>query len=88
MKQVIQDYNMLFFNIVSKYDISDSNIVRKIIHSYDVAKICYSIASNLNLDENERNFCYLIGLFHDLGRFKQWEIYKTYNDKDSVDHGE
>ena len=88
MKQVIQDYNMLFFNIVSKYDISDSNIVRKIIHSYDVAKICYSIASNLNLDENERNFCYLIGLFHDLGRFKQWEIYKTYNDKESIDHGE
>ena len=88
MKQVIQDYNMLFFNIVSKYDISDSNIARKIIHSYDVAKICYSIASNLNLDENERNFCYLIGLFHDLGRFKQWEIYKTYNDKESIDHGE
>ncbi|MBR3890483.1 MAG: HD domain-containing protein [Bacilli bacterium] len=88
MKQVIQDYNMLFFNIVSKYDISDSNIVRKIIHSYDVAKICYSIASNLNLDENERNFCYLIGLLHDLGRFKQWEIYKTYNDKESIDHGE
>lgn len=88
MKQVIQDYNMMFFNMVSEYDTSDPNIVRKIIHSYDVAKICYSIASNLNLEESERNFCYLIGLFHDLGRFKQWKIYKTYNDKESVDHGE
>ena len=88
MKQVIQDYNMIFMSMVNKYDMKDSNIVRKVIHSYDVAKICYSIASNLNMNEEERNFCYLIGLFHDIGRFKQWTIYKTYNDKESVDHGE
>lgn len=88
MKQVVQEYNLLFYKITNSYDVSNPNIVRKIIHSYDVAKICYSIASCLNLEEKDREFCYLMGLFHDLGRFEQWKIYNTYNDKESIDHGE
>ncbi|MBE7075326.1 MAG: HD domain-containing protein [Clostridiales bacterium] len=88
MKQIIQMYNMLFFDFISKYDTTNTNIVRKIIHSYSVAEKCFTIACKLNLNEDERNFSYLLGLFHDLGRFEQWKLYKTYSDKKSVDHGD
>lgn len=88
MKQVIQCYNNIFYNYVKSYDLSNNNLLRKMIHSYEVARNCFKIASRNGLNVKERNFCYLIGLFHDVGRFKQWEIYKTYDDAKSVDHGE
>lgn len=87
MTQIIQEYNKFLWDFANKYDTQDSNIIRKIIHSYDVAKCCYKISCHLQLNERERYFCYLIGLLHDLGRLEQWKIYNTYNDIISVDHG-
>lgn len=86
--ETIQNYNEIFWKFVNKYDTSNSNILRKIIHSYSVAEKCYSIACKFMLNKEQRNFCYLIGLFHDIGRFEQWKLYQTYNDKKSVDHGD
>lgn len=88
MEQRIQTYNAIFWGMVNKYNTTDSNILRKIIHSFSVASTCFSIACRLGLDKNQREFAYLIGLFHDIGRFKQWELYRTYNDRISVDHGD
>ena len=88
MKQVIQNYNNIFYSYVSSYDLNDSNLLRKMIHSYEVARNCFAMASRKGLSEKERNFCYLMGLFHDVGRFKQWQIYHTYDDVKSVDHGD
>jgi len=88
MTQIIQTYNNIFWNLIKHYDFNENNLLRKMIHSFDVAKNCYEIACNKNLKEKERNLCYLIGLFHDIGRFEQWIKYKTYDDKKSVDHGD
>lgn len=88
MKQVIQNYNNIFYSYVSSYDLNDSNLLRKMIHCYEVARNCFSIASRQGMNEEQRNFCYLMGLFHDIGRFKQWQIYHTYDDAKSVDHGD
>ena len=88
MKQVIQNYNNIFYGCVKSYDLSESNLLRKMIHSYEVARNCFAMASREGMNIKERNFCYLMGLFHDIGRFKQWEIYNTYDDMKSVDHGE
>ena len=84
----IQNYNQLFWTFVEKYDTQNSNILRKIIHSYSVAEKCFSIASTLKLNKKQREFAYLVGLFHDIGRFEQWRLHQTYNDKISVDHGD
>ena len=88
MQQTIQNYNSIFWNQIKYYDLTDSNLLRKVIHSFEVARNCFSIACNTHLNEKERNLCYLIGLFHDIGRFEQWVQYKTYDDNKSVDHGE
>ena len=84
----IQNYNQFFWNFVNQYDTSNSNILRKIIHSYSVAEKCYSIACVFGFNKEQRNFSYLVGLLHDIGRFEQWKLYQTYNDKKSVDHGD
>lgn len=88
MRQTIQNYNNTFWNLIKKYELNENNILRKVIHSFDVAKNCFSVACNKRLKENERNLCYLIGLLHDIGRFEQWTKFKTYDDNQSVDHGE
>ena len=84
----IQKYNRIFWDFVMQYDTQNSNILRKIIHSYSVAEKCFSIACQLFFSKQDRELAYLVGLFHDIGRFEQWKIYGTYNDKISVDHGD
>lgn len=89
MKDItIQTYNQIFWDTVTKFDTANSNILRKIIHSYSVAENCFKIACHFQLNKKERELSYLIGLFHDIGRFEQWKLYQTYNDKQSVDHGD
>lgn len=83
----IQNVNLFFWNFVKNYDISNSNILRKIIHSFSVAETCFDIACNLGLPLKERNFCYTMGLLHDIGRFEQWKLYETYDDNKSKNHG-
>ena len=77
-----------FKKYISNYDINNPNIERKIGHSYRVAKISKKIAETLNLEKEEREVAELIGLLHDIGRFEQQTIYKTYEDIKSIDHGE
>ena len=84
----IQEYNNFFWEFVNHYDTKDESILRKIIHSYEVANHAFKIACYLELDAEQRLFAYVCGLFHDLGRFDQWKTYHTFNDKESVDHGD
>jgi len=83
----LQDANRIFWEFATKYDTTNNNLLRKIIHSYSVAEKCFSIASSLKLDKSQRDFCYIIGLFHDIGRFEQWKKYGTFFDKISENHG-
>ena len=55
-------------------------------HTYLVAKYCRQLASHLALAEHDVILAEMIGLFHDIGRFRQFEIYKTFNDRKSENH--
>lgn len=65
-----------------------TNFLIKKNHSLRVAELCYFLADKLQLDEDERYLAYFVGLFHDIGRFKQLLEYNTFNDSISVDHAE
>lgn len=88
MKDFVQNINHQFYDFVLNYDVTNDNIIRKIIHTTTVADMCFTIACKLGLNENDRNLAYLCGILHDIGRFEQWKLYQTYNDKLSVDHGD
>lgn len=64
------------------------NINLKIEHTGRVKKEIISIGTQLGLDKNELNLAEIIALFHDLGRFEQYDRYKTFSDRKSEDHAE
>ena len=61
-------------------------ITLKINHTLRVVELCENIAKSLNLNDEEIFIAKIIGLLHDIGRFEQWKVYRTYKDADSIDH--
>lgn len=61
------------------------NLTNKKIHSYKVRDNILKIASLENLKLN-MFIVEFIGLFHDIGRFYQYDKYETFNDSKSEDH--
>ena len=49
---------------------------------------CRALAAHLGLDEHHRQLAEIVGLFHDVGRFQQYTLYKTFNDSKSEDHAD
>lgn len=77
-----------FDKYVANYDMSDAAIDRKYHHTYRVMENCLKIAECLNLDDDKKYMAVLCGLLHDIGRFEQWRVYKSYQDWSTVDHGD
>ena len=42
----------------------------------------------MQLSKHDTELAEIIGLFHDVGRFRQYSLYKTFNDADSEDHAD
>lgn len=77
-----------FFEYIDKYDMSDSKISLKVIHTLKVLNVVDYITTKLNLDEENKNLALLIALLHDIGRFEQLRVYSTFDDNKSIDHAE
>lgn len=75
-----------FEKYVSKYDMTDPKVKLKYHHTYRVCEQSLNISKSLGLNEEETNLAYVIALLHDIGRFRQEEVYHTFNDLKSIDH--
>ena len=49
---------------------------------------CKELAQWLKLTEHDVLLAELIGILHDVGRFRQWSVYRTFRDNLSEDHAE
>lgn len=76
-----------FIKFVDSYDLTCEMIDLKKYHSLRVMEISTQIAKEENFTEEEIEVSTLIGLLHDIARFKQYTEYKTFKDIDSFDHG-
>lgn len=76
-----------FIKFVDSYDLACEMIDLKKYHSLRVMEISTQIAKEENFTEEEIEVSTLIGLLHDIARFKQYTEYKTFKDIDSFDHG-
>jgi putative nucleotidyltransferase with HDIG domain len=65
-----------------------SNFTIKREHSLRVAAIALSLAGKLEWTDDEQKIAFLVGLLHDLGRFRQLAEFDTFSDEKSVDHAE
>lgn len=77
-----------FDDYAMQFDMNDPMTAYKYNHSYRVVHQAEEIARSLKLDEDDKELASLIGLLHDVGRFKQLEEYSTFNDYASFDHGD
>ncbi|MBR3026092.1 MAG: HD domain-containing protein [Oscillospiraceae bacterium] len=75
----------VFRSYTDNYDSSDVKIKLKIYHTFRVAEIADRIAEGIGAD---RDFAWLSGLLHDIGRFEQVKRYGTFYDAVSIDHAE
>lgn len=78
----------LFNDYVKNFDMSDIGIKLKYEHSYRVRDLSVKYAKELKFNDRDIYLASVIGLLHDIGRFKQWTIYKTFDDTKSLDHGD
>lgn len=81
-KQVFNDY-------IKQFDSEDGSILLKITHTYHVVNLSEYIAKEQGLDEESINLAKLIALLHDIGRFKQVIVQRSFSDKtfDHADYG-
>ena len=58
----------------------------KEVHTGIVTSIAVELAKHLGLAAHDVQLAEIMGLFHDVGRFRQFTIYRTFNDAVSEDH--
>ena len=64
----------------------NANIKLKEVHSRRVCGEILYLADALALSANQKAIAWATGQLHDIGRFEQFEKYRTYNDTKSVNH--
>ncbi|MCK5099091.1 MAG: HD domain-containing protein [Desulfobacteraceae bacterium] len=55
-------------------------------HTLRVCKNILTLGRSIHLSEDELNLVEIAALFHDIGRFTQYQTYGTFNDKNSANH--
>ena len=86
----LQSLKTWFRNYVHSCSLSvqedQRNIAIKQEHTHQVCLNAVRIAEDLGLDQQETRLAEAIALFHDVGRFSQYQQYKTFDDSISVNH--
>ncbi len=77
-----------FLQYIDPYRRYGEKIQLKIDHSLRVRDLCAEISCGMGFSEETTALTAVCGLYHDIGRFEQWRRYQTFNDSQSVDHGD
>jgi len=64
----------------------DSPLELKIAHTARVCDNICQLGRAVDLTSGQLGMAETIGLFHDIGRFEQYRRYRTFNDRQSVNH--
>ena len=76
----------VFNSYANKFDLNNPNIKRKLVHSYNVSKYAEIIGNSIFNNQEDVFVCYVIGLLHDISRFKQWTLFSSYKDTKEFNH--
>ena len=84
----IQNAKKEFTKYANNYDLESEKMKRKYEHSFRVMEKAGKIAEYLKLPKQDIELAILIGLLHDIGRFEQIRIYNSFEDHQTIDHGD
>ena len=92
MRQLLNEMHHWMNKYMKSFYSDDEEVQRGILikekHTGCVTANCVELARHLKLSEHDSELAEIIGLFHDVGRFRQYSIYKTFNDAESEDHAD
>jgi len=83
LKKWFADYVADFY---TEDPINNSTIRLKEKHTEGVCRNMILLGSALGLSDQDMILAEIMGLFHDVGRFKQYAVYGTFKDVDSENH--
>ena len=90
MRELLNKMHTWMAAYMKSFYTDDAEVMRGIKikeeHTGYVTANCIELAKNLNFNEHDTNLAEIIGLFHDVGRFYQYQHYRTFNDAESEDH--
>lgn len=85
----LKDWFNSYIKLFEHRDIQfQRNIDIKREHTKRVALEIINLGKETGLNEHELRLAEIIALFHDIGRFEQYNRYKTFSDRKSEDHAE
>jgi HD superfamily phosphohydrolase YqeK len=86
----LADLTKWFLSYADSFVSSDAdlqfNLTLKKKHSLRVVDEIVTIGKGLGFKQEDREIASIAALLHDVGRFEQYARYKTFVDRDSVDH--
>ncbi|MCR5834853.1 MAG: HD domain-containing protein [Selenomonadaceae bacterium] len=92
MRELLNRMHEWMTQYMKSFYSDDAEVQRGILikekHTGYVTANCIELAKFLRLSKHDAELAEIIGLFHDVGRFYQYKIYKTFNDAESEDHAE
>lgn len=68
------------------FNIEDSKIEEKIIHTYNVVKVSKYLSEKMRLNREDTELAEIIALLHDIGRFEQLKEFNSFEDYSTIDH--
>ncbi len=83
-KQWFTDYVRAFYTADDEF--LNQNIQLKECHTHRVCKEMRELAGGLGMDAEQTRLAETLALFHDVGRFPQFQQYRTYKDTISENH--
>jgi putative nucleotidyltransferase with HDIG domain len=86
VKNVSSCFNIYYNSFENLTEEQKRNFEIKRGHSFRVAELSVEVAEKLDLNVDEKKLAYFIGLFHDIGRFRQLVEFNTFDDEKSIDH--
>lgn len=92
MEEILQIAHQWMDEYIKSFYCDDKDIMfgiqMKEKHTGYVTDNAKALAVHLKLSEHDVQLSELMGLLHDVGRFRQWQLYKTFVDGESEDHAD
>lgn len=92
LSELIGRMNAWMTGYMRSFHTEDAEVMQGIAikekHTWLVRDIAVALAEHLKLTAHDRQLAEIMGLFHDVGRFRQYTLYQTFNDAQSEDHAD
>lgn len=92
VKELLKEMHSWMDAYMKSFHTDDEEVMQGIrikeLHTGYVTSIAVQLAKHLQLSEHDAQLAEIMGLFHDVGRFRQYSLYKTFNDAESEDHAD